>query len=177
MIFGDWDSLIRLLVFGTTAYLCAIVMLRLSGSRTLAKMHAYDLVVTIAFGSVLASIMLDSSVSLSTGIAALALLVVLQYLVAKLAVRYPAWGRLVTSHPVLLAWQGRELGAAMLKQRVTSDDLRSALRQHGYANLDQVGAVVIEADGTLSIIDRIHVHQPEQMGNVQMPPDGPMPPS
>lgn len=40
MILGDLDSMIRLLVFGTIAYLCAIVMLRLSGSRTLAKMHA-----------------------------------------------------------------------------------------------------------------------------------------
>lgn len=170
MIFGDLDSMIRLLVFGTTAYLCAIVMLRLSGSRTLAKMHAYDLVVTIAFGSVLASIMLDASVSLSTGIAALALLVLLQYLVAKLAVLYPAWGRAVTSQPVLLAWQGRALEAAMARQRVTADDLHSALRQHGYASLEQVSAVVLEPDGTLSVIDRPHARAPTDLGNVQAPP-------
>lgn len=170
MILGDLDSMIRLLVFGSTAYLCAIVMLRLSGSRTLAKMHAYDLVVTIAFGSVLASIMLDASVSLATGIAALALLVGLQYAVARLAVLYPAWGRLVTTPPVLLAWQGRELEAAMRGQRVTSDDLQSALRQHGYASLDQVRAVVIEPDGTLSIIDKSHIHAPSELGNVQAPP-------
>lgn len=170
MLFDEWESIVRLLVFGTTAYVCIIVMLRLSGSRTLAKMHAYDLVVTIAFGSVLSSIMLDSSVSLSTGIVALLLLVVLQYMVAKMAVLFPSWSRLVTCQPVLLAWNGQEITSAMTAQRVTSDDLRAALRQRGYASLDQVSAVVIEADGSLSIIDSAKPRAPHELGNMQLPP-------
>ena len=173
-VVGSWDDIIRLFVVGTTAYICAIAMLRISGSRTLAKMHAYDLVVTIAFGSVLSSIMLDSSVSLTTGIAALLLLVILQYLVATLAVLFPGFGRMVTSQPVMLAWNGREIASTMAAQRVTSDDLRASLRQRGYASLDQVAAVVIEADGSLSIIDSASPGSPRELGNVQLPSDYPM---
>jgi uncharacterized membrane protein YcaP (DUF421 family) len=41
--------------------------LRVSGKRTLAKMNAFDLVVTVALGSTLATILLSADVSLAEG--------------------------------------------------------------------------------------------------------------
>lgn len=153
MLFDNWDSIGRMVSFGIAAYAGAIVMLRISGSRTLSKMNAFDLVVTVAFGSTLSSILIDGSLSLATGVGALALLVILQFVVAALAVRSVRFRNWITTQPVLLAWDGRALTDAMCKERISIDDIEAALRQRGFVRLDQVLAVVLEADGSLSVVE------------------------
>jgi uncharacterized membrane protein YcaP (DUF421 family) len=56
MFFSGWDSLLRTLVVGLLAYVVLVVFLRLSGKRTLSKLNAVDLVVTVALGSTLATV-------------------------------------------------------------------------------------------------------------------------
>jgi uncharacterized membrane protein YcaP (DUF421 family) len=43
----------------------------------------------------------------------------------------------------------------MRRQRVAEADVRAAARQHGFASLEDVGAVILEADGTFSVIKRL----------------------
>lgn len=57
MIFDGWAPIVRTLVLGTSSYFLLILLLRVSGKRTLSKMNAFYLVVTVAFGSTLASIL------------------------------------------------------------------------------------------------------------------------
>lgn len=171
MVFDGWDSIQRMVVFGTVAYVCTIVMLRISGSRTLSKMNAFDLVVTVAFGSTLSAVFINGDLSLVTGVAALVTLVVLQYVVASLKVRSVWFSKAVTSQPVLLAWQGKTLGEAMKKERVTHADILAALREKGHADLDRVLAVVLEADGGLAVIDSTEPGQRQALSNVELPSD------
>jgi len=65
MLFNGWESWGRMLVVGALAYAGLIVLLRLSGKRTLAKMNAFDLVVTVALGSTLATVMTSKDVALA----------------------------------------------------------------------------------------------------------------
>ncbi len=46
MFFNGWESLLRTLVVGVLAYISLVLSLRISGKRTLAKMNAFDLIVT-----------------------------------------------------------------------------------------------------------------------------------
>jgi uncharacterized membrane protein YcaP (DUF421 family) len=87
MWFDSWFDIGRVLAVGAAAYLTLVVTLRLSGKRTLAKLNAFDFVVTIAIGSTLATILLNTTVSWSEGAAALALLAALQFAVAWSTVR------------------------------------------------------------------------------------------
>jgi uncharacterized membrane protein YcaP (DUF421 family) len=70
MIFDGWGSIARTAIVGVLAYAALVVLLRISGKRTLAKMNAFDLVVTVALGSTLATILLSKEVSLASGVAA-----------------------------------------------------------------------------------------------------------
>lgn len=84
MVFDSWFGLLRVLVVGTIAYAALVLLLRVSGKRTLAKLNAFDLIVTVALGSTLATVLLSKSVALVEGLAAFALLAGLQYLVVAL---------------------------------------------------------------------------------------------
>ena len=152
MVFFDgWLGLLRVLVVGSCAYLALIMLLRISGKRTLAKLNAFDFVVTVAIGSTLATVLLSSSVALAEGVLGLALLVGLQYLVAWVSTRSGRVERLVKSEPTLVYRNGF-LAAAMRRERVTAEELRQAARGQGHADLSQIGAIVLETDGSLSIL-------------------------
>ena len=97
MFFHSWGGLGRVLLVGICAYAAVVLMLRVSGKRTLSKMNAFDFVVTIALGSTLASLLLSKDVPLAEGLLALALLIPLQWIVAWFAVRSPGWRKLIKS--------------------------------------------------------------------------------
>lgn len=73
---------------GTLAYSAMILCLRLSGKRTLTKLNAFDLVITLALGSTLSTVLLDKSISLGEGIVAFGLLILLQYVLTWSSVRW-----------------------------------------------------------------------------------------
>ena len=106
MFFDDWGGLVRVAVVGVLAYAGLVLLLRVSGKRTLSKMNAFDLVVTVALGSTLATVLLSSSVALAEGLLAFALLIFLQFAVTWLSVRSSSFRRLVKNEPKLLFYDG-----------------------------------------------------------------------
>lgn len=153
MWFDGWSDVTRTVLVGTSAYVALLVLLRITGKRTLSKLNAFDLVVTVALGSTLATILLSAHVSWVEGVAALALLVLLQLLVTWSTVRTGSGGRsVVTGPPAVLVCDGVLLEEALRGQRTTASEIRQALRQSGVGGLDQVAAVVLETDGTLSVV-------------------------
>lgn len=152
MLFGGWDSLLRTLVVGVLAYVALIVFLRISGKRTLSKMNAFDLVVTVALGSTLATVLLAKDVALAEGVLAFALLIGLQHAVSWSSVRARWVRRMATGEPLLLLYCGRFLPAALRQARVTNDEIRAAVRSSGIESMDMVHAVVLETDGSFSVV-------------------------
>jgi uncharacterized membrane protein YcaP (DUF421 family) len=152
MLFDGYASLLRILVLSLGAYGSLILVLRLSGKRTLAKMNAFDLIVTVALGSTLATILLNAKVTLAQGLLALIALVLLQYAIAWLSVRFSFVERLAKSEPAVLLRNGKILEEALLRERVTEDEIRAALRSSGVGGLELAAIVVLETDGTLSVV-------------------------
>lgn len=59
--FISWEGVVRVLVTSVLAYVGLVLLLRISGKRTLTKLNAFDLVVTVALGSTLATILLSNA--------------------------------------------------------------------------------------------------------------------
>lgn len=152
MWFDAWGDIVRVLMIGSAAYVTLIVVLRTSGKRTLAKLNAFDLVVTVAVGSTLATILLNTDVSFAEGSTALALLAALQFVAALISSRFRAGRTALTARPTLLLSQGRLLDDATRRQRVSVDEIRQAIRSSGHGDVSQIAAVILESDGSLSVI-------------------------
>jgi uncharacterized membrane protein YcaP (DUF421 family) len=152
--FDGWDSLLRTLVIGFLAYVALVVLLRLSGNRTLSKMNAFDLIVTVALGSTLATVLLNKEVALVEGVLAFALLIGLQFIVTWTSVRARWARRLVTGEPLMLLYRGQLLAENLQHARVTQDEVHAAIRASGLCNAADTEAVVLETDGSFSVIKR-----------------------
>lgn len=131
-----------------------IVVLRMAGKRSLSKMNAFDLVVTVALGSTLATVLLSKDVALAEGIVAFSMLALLQWMVTRASVRWDGLKRLVRSEPRLLLENGQFLQSAMTDERVTREEVEQAIRGSGIGRVEDVAAVVLETDGSFSVITR-----------------------
>jgi uncharacterized membrane protein YcaP (DUF421 family) len=140
-------------VTGALAYAALILFLRISGKRTLAKMNAFDLVVTVALGSTLSTVLVTRQIPLVDGLLALALLIALQFLVAWSSLRAPWFERLVKSRPTLLLYRGEIRDDDARRQRVSHAEIGAAIRRAGLPSLSAAGAVILETDGTFSVIE------------------------
>jgi uncharacterized membrane protein YcaP (DUF421 family) len=153
MFFDSWQGIGRVIVVGTLAYAALIAILRISGKRTLTKMNAFDLVITVALGSTLATIVLSKDVALAEGVVAFALLAALQFVVTSFSVRSRRFMHLVKSEPTLVFFRGCMLPDALRSQRVTEEEVRAAIRGVGTSELVDVEAVILETDGSFSVLD------------------------
>jgi uncharacterized membrane protein YcaP (DUF421 family) len=151
MFFQGWSGIARTLIVGALAYVALVAFLRISGKRTLAKLNAFDLVVTVALGSTLATILLSRDVALAEGLSAFALLIALQYLVTYTSVRFTGFAKAVRSEPSLLVHEGEICTRTMTKQRITEAEVESAIRASGGESIQAAVSVVLEADGTISV--------------------------
>lgn len=167
--FSNWTSIARTLVVGVAAYGGLVVLLRVSGKRTLTKMNAFDLVVTVALGSTLATVLLTKSVALADGLVAFALLIFLQYGITWLSVRSPLVSRLVKSEPTLLVYDGHFLPGALRAERVTEEEILAELRAQGLASVAEAAAVILETGGDLSVLKQTTSGPQSVLRNVPMP--------
>lgn len=172
MWFDGWSDVMRVVAVGAAAYVTLIVLLRLLGKRTLAKLNAFDLVVTVAFGSTLATVLLSADVSWAEGATALALLGVLQLAVSWTTVRFSRGRGVVTAAPTLVLRDGVVLEEVLRAQRLTRSEVRQAARASGSGGLETLAAIVLETDGTLSVITRDQLGSGSALEGVRGWPDG-----
>lgn len=134
------------------AYLWLVFVLRLTGKRSLSKLNAFDFAVTVAFGSALATIIISRDVGIFRGAVALAMLALLQYVLTKLSLWSKWVRRTVRSRPTLLVRDGRLYQEALHHERLTVGEIAEAIRKEGQGRLEEVGAVVLETDGSFSVV-------------------------
>ena len=152
LFFSSWSSLFRIVAVGIPAYVALVLVLRIGGKRTLSKFNAFDFVVTVAFGSILAAGLTSKSLTLIDVVAAFAVLVLLQFLITFASVRSPRWDTSVKSEPRLLCHRGVLLHDAMQSERITEREVMAAIREQGYDDLSQIHSVVLETNGTMSVV-------------------------
>lgn len=140
---------------GTLAYVALVMVLRGFGKRSLSKLNAFDLVVTVALGSILASVLLNKDIAVAEGVAAFTLLLFLQYTIAWMSVRFYRFEKLIKAEPTLLVSHGRFLDSAMRRERITREEVLSAIRGAGAVDLSNIHTVVLETDGSISVLKQI----------------------
>ena len=169
LFYANWQSLLRTLIIGVLAYVALILLLRISGKRTLSKMNAFDFIVTVALGSTLATVLLSKDIALAQGVLAFAVLILLQFVITWTSVRAKWVRTLVTGEPTLLLHKGEPLPKALTQTRITKEELGSALRSAGLSSFHDAESVILETDGSFSVIPRGDKSNTSELVGVTMP--------
>lgn len=149
--FGGWYNIGRTVTLSVMGFTSLFVMLRLSGKRTLSKLNVFDFVFVVAVGSVFAATIIEKDVTLLEGFFALAALIAIQVLLAEIAARSDLADRIINGYPTLLFSHGKFIPRALKRERITEGEVRAAIREKGITTVEDVDAVVLENDGSLSV--------------------------
>jgi uncharacterized membrane protein YcaP (DUF421 family) len=161
---GDGLRVLEVAVLAVITFLYMLFLLRLVGNRALAKLTAFDFVVSVAIGALIGATITNPAVSPMEGIVAITTLVALQWTADWITSRRPGLLKVFTAPPQLIFYDGQYLKRQMRRQRLTPDEVREAIRQEGLEDEDSVHAVVLERDGAITVIPQKpqHPHHEEQ---------------
>lgn len=171
VFFDSWESIWRTALLTLMSYVLMIALLRRSGKRTLSKMNAFDMIITIALGSTLATVTLSKDVALADGATAFFLLIALQYVITSLSVRFKWFSKLVKSTPSLLVYKGELLRKQLHRERIAEDEIYAIIREKGLATLEEVDAIVLETDGSMTVMSNVPTLNNQVMNHISRPGD------
>ena len=136
------------------SYVFVLILLRLSGKRTLSRSTSFDLVLALILGDLFDDLFW-AEVPASQFVAAAGTLVLLQLAVGLGSRASERFARLVECQPVTLVRDGALQTASLRRERMNEEDLAAMLRQYGQLDRDswpEVAQANLEPDGELSVI-------------------------
>jgi uncharacterized membrane protein YcaP (DUF421 family) len=138
---------------GVAVYVILLVIVRLSGRRTLAQMTAFDFVLLLIIAETTQQALLGDDFSIANAVLLIVTLFLTDIMLSYVKEWMPSAGRWIDGTPTVLISLGKLDQRAMQRARVALEDILDAAReQHGLERLDQIKFAVLEVGGHLSII-------------------------
>lgn len=145
------DTVIRALC----VYFFLLVVLRISGKRTLANMTPFDFVLVLILSETVQQAMIDDDNSITNAVLLVTTLIGVDVLLSLLKGRFPAMERLMDSTPVVIIQDGELKRDRMAAERVEEDDVLAAARkQEGISRLNEIDYAVVETSGDITIVPK-----------------------
>lgn len=133
------------------AVVTIIVLARLNGLRSFSKMSNFDFALTIATGSILASLIVSADPPWKE-LLALCTLFLARFAISKTRQAFGWVEDIIDNKPLMLMYEGVVLEKNLPLARVTRSDIRGKLREANAIQLNRVRAVVLEATGDVSVL-------------------------
>jgi uncharacterized membrane protein YcaP (DUF421 family) len=148
----DFDSAVITVTSVVAIFVTLIIIVRISGLRTFAKMTSFDFATTIAIGSILASVSISPKNSIGVGIVALIAIVGFQIVFALLQRHVTYFKKAATNTPVILMRNGEINYENLAKCNMIESELIAKLREANVLQFSQVKAAVFESTGDVSVL-------------------------
>jgi uncharacterized membrane protein YcaP (DUF421 family) len=143
-----WAIVLRTFV----VYLAILLGLRIAGKREIGQMTVFDLVVLLLISNAVQNAMVGPDTSLTGGLAAAGVLLVMNWGVARLRLRSSRLRKMIEGTPTILILRGQVYEEHLRREGIAVAELEAAVREHGIEQLSDVEMAVLETDGAISIV-------------------------
>jgi uncharacterized membrane protein YcaP (DUF421 family) len=141
-----WELVCRAVI----VYVALLILLRISGKRTVGELSIFDLIVVIVLGSAVRTSLLGNDKSLLGGLLVVCVLLLVDFIAAFLTARFKPVEHLLDGRPVLVARDGVVFHDVLKKCNVPSGTFEGVLRKHSVTT-EQIGQAILEANGTITV--------------------------
>lgn len=140
----------ELLIRAAAVYGILLLMMRLSGKRTVGQFTPFDLLVVMLVSEAAGPSMTGSDQSLWGGLLVCMTLIAINTIVGIVTARSRKAEKLLEGEAVLLGRDGEIFESVRKRQRVSQNDIEKALREAGCGR-DEIQFMFLEADGSISV--------------------------
>jgi len=146
-----WELVVRSILI----YVAFLIGLRLFGKREIGQFTMFDLVLILLVANALQPSITGPDSSVLGGLIIIATLLLFNRALAWTRNRFPAFDRLVSAQPTLLARDGQWFPPALEQEGLSPEDVEMALREHGVEKVEECREVVLEEDGSISVVPKV----------------------
>lgn len=143
-----FDIIIR----SASVYLFMLIALRMFGKKELSQLNTADVILILLISNSVQNAMVGNNVSLFGGLAAAAVLFIINFTLKKLIFIFPKFSAFIQEKPEILIHNGQMYFKTLSKLNITSNELKEAIREHGIEHFSDVKLAMLEIDGNISII-------------------------
>ena len=141
-----------IIIRSAAVYFFMLIALRIFGKKELSQLNTADVILILLISNSVQNAMVGSNTSLYGGLAAAAVLFIINYILKKLMYKFPKFSDLMQEKPEVLIHAGKVDFKALSKLNITSDEIQEAMREHGVEHFSDVKLAMLEIDGNISII-------------------------
>ena len=143
------DTVLRSVV----VYLFVLFVFRISGKRSLSQITTFDFILLLIIGEATQQALVGNDFSIINAFVVIATLVTLETIFSNMENRWPTFGRVVESLPVIVVENGKMLEERAKQEGVTLSEILSAGREHhGLERLEQFKYAILERHGGISVV-------------------------
>jgi len=142
-----------LIVLSSVAvYLFIIIAIRLFGKKELSQLSVIDLVFILLISNAVQNAMVRGDETLYGGLVAALSLFTVNYILKKLQLKFPKFGRFVQGDAIMLVYHGKIIPSHLRMAGISEDEIMEAIREHGVETVKEVDLAVLEVDGNISVL-------------------------
>ncbi len=135
-------------------YVVFVAILRVFGKRELGQFTIFDLALLLLAANALQPAMTGPDDSVVGGLVIVATIFALNWLTAMLRERVPWVRHVLEPDPTVLARDGVWIDKSVRAEDLDPEDLAAALREHGLDRIEDARLVVLEQDGSISVVPK-----------------------
>jgi uncharacterized membrane protein YcaP (DUF421 family) len=146
------NPFLKIILSSIAVYLFIILAIRLFGKKELSQLSVFDLVFILLISNAVQNAMVLGDNTLMGGMAAALALFIVNYILKRLQLKFPKFGRLVQGDAIMLVYHGKIIPSHLRMAGITEEEVNQAIREHGVASVSEVDLAVFEVDGNISVL-------------------------
>lgn len=135
-------------------YVVLFVMVRVAGKREIGSLGPMDFLAMLLLSETVSPALTRQDTSLAASLTAAATLLGLTTFVSWLCYRFRTVERLIDGPPRVVIRDGRIDDAVCRSERLSAQDIASALRKEGITSLSDVACATVEPTGRITVIGK-----------------------
>ncbi len=145
-----WELLLR----GLIVYVFLLFLIRLTGRRQAGMLTPFDFILLLILSNTVQNAMTGGDNSLGGGLFLAATLIAINWIMLLLSRHFRLVHWMLVGRPVFLVRDGAVQERVMQRERISHHELMLAMRAVGLTNIEQAKDVILETNGTISVIQR-----------------------
>jgi uncharacterized membrane protein YcaP (DUF421 family) len=135
-------------------YFFIVFVMRVIGRRELSSMTPFDLILLIVLGDAIQQGLTQDDYSVTGAVIAVSTMATLQVFTSYLSFRSRRARKVLEGEPIVVIERGQLVEHNLKRERMTADEVAEEMRQQQIASLDQVEWGILEANGSISFIEK-----------------------
>jgi len=148
------NTYLDIILRSLAVYVFIILAIRLFGKKELSQLSITDLVLILLISNAVQNAMVGPNSSLSGGLVAALTLFVLNYIIKLATYKSKFISNILEGEPIMLVYKGFVKIENLNKQKITFEELAAVVREHGLEKVEDAELVMLERDGSISVISK-----------------------